>query len=300
MCTTPRDSRRAFTLIELLVVVAIIALLISILLPSLHAARKQTRLTKCAAQLHDIGVGLMGYNSDFRRYPHQNTLGSAGAARSEREAGGFWGFSVHKELARHMGGLDLNADGTSYTRTHPEFYCPFAQPSQIDFADVVSGPDTPYGVPNAEEQYLHISYTYLGSLHEAANDPAKWEGVSSPIDEGLRGDILRKRHDYVRKDPDARYVLMADSVAAWFGGSPPAWRINHGEGWKSTITASGYRAPKVESANLLFGDGHVDLKRSKYFRELTELNNLTAARKNATLRFGAGPNSPYQGDAIWW
>lgn len=54
-------GRFGFTLIELLVVVAIIALLMTVLLPALGAARERAKRLKCASNLKQIAAGWLMY-----------------------------------------------------------------------------------------------------------------------------------------------------------------------------------------------------------------------------------------------
>ena len=75
-----RQRRRGFTLIELLVVVAIIALLISILLPSLSRAREQSRATLCMSNLKQVGLGFYYYMEDNEDRPPPNRLKSSSGA----------------------------------------------------------------------------------------------------------------------------------------------------------------------------------------------------------------------------
>lgn len=64
-----RRKINGFTLIELLVVVAIIALLMSILLPSLGRAREQAKTLKCLSNLKQVGMAAMMYANQ-----HDNAL----------------------------------------------------------------------------------------------------------------------------------------------------------------------------------------------------------------------------------
>ncbi len=75
-----RTKRRwGFTLIELLVVVAIIAILISILLPALNGARRSAKATKCAANMRGVGQAFATYLAENNAtyppsyvYPYDN------------------------------------------------------------------------------------------------------------------------------------------------------------------------------------------------------------------------------------
>ncbi len=58
-------NRRGFTLIELLVVVAIIALLISILLPSLRDAKEQANVAKCLSNFRQLMLSTFMYFEDY-------------------------------------------------------------------------------------------------------------------------------------------------------------------------------------------------------------------------------------------
>ena len=59
-----RPSR--FTLIELLVVIAIIAILASMLLPSLHKARLRAYTSKCKGNMKNLVSGIQFYASDYK------------------------------------------------------------------------------------------------------------------------------------------------------------------------------------------------------------------------------------------
>jgi prepilin-type N-terminal cleavage/methylation domain-containing protein/prepilin-type processing-associated H-X9-DG protein len=68
-----------FTLIELLVVISIIALLLSILMPSLQRAKKSAQKVVCTSNHKQIGLGIRLYLTDNSEYypPHRVLVGGS-------------------------------------------------------------------------------------------------------------------------------------------------------------------------------------------------------------------------------
>lgn len=99
-------ARNGFTLIELLVVVAIIALLVSIFLPTLARAREQGKQVKCLANLKGIGTAMNMYFTEAnewfpfekRNEPKKGQQGMHGfyygghPGRSVKPPNNWWGY----------------------------------------------------------------------------------------------------------------------------------------------------------------------------------------------------------------
>jgi len=125
----------AFTLVELLVVIGIIALLISILLPSLGKARQQANTVKCAANLRNLMQAQQVYAA-------QNNGWMAGSANTSGIA-----FMSLGSFAQPSGPFsDLNAPG--YTHIN-DWQSALARIMRINFNDGASG-------ANRRERFLQL------------------------------------------------------------------------------------------------------------------------------------------------
>ena len=109
-----RHRSGAFTLVELLVVIGIIAVLISILLPSLARARQVAVKLQCAANMRSVGQALQMYDADNRKLPWAEVQNASNAVSSQHK----WVHEVNRTL-----GMDMR-DGSEWIELAAVLRCP--------------------------------------------------------------------------------------------------------------------------------------------------------------------------------
>lgn len=117
MSTLRPRSDSGFTLIELLVVISIIALLISILLPSLSSAREAAKRIQCGSNQRQLGIGIVAYASDNR-----DAVPLGAAYYSDNYNNTFWDLGVwwNTKKFQQLGILY----GDNYITTGEVYFCP--------------------------------------------------------------------------------------------------------------------------------------------------------------------------------
>ena len=195
--TARRLTLHGFTLIELLVVVAIIALLVSILVPSLQEARRAAKVIVCSSNLHHFALGLNLYATQdpSGQYPQHSVL----------FADSVWAQSyadppyTQERYAWMDGYLSRMADGTGDI-----FWCSFERRNRPGHSPYYTNPG-PYADPRYGDWFWY--YPDLMSYHVGYFIAAGWKFPTvdwtdsgnptegPPMRPGLSGDVILA--DYV-------------------------------------------------------------------------------------------------------
>lgn len=294
------NKKQAFTLIELLVVVAIIALLISILLPSLSRAREITKRAVCSSNLRGIGQGAKVYSNDnYDNYPTVvfeesrkrqpwnskvtfiENLGMNYTQRvvppSADDDGQPWN-EVHPSRCMFL----LVADGTC---TPKQFICPSAGDSEDSLRNISGGQE--FAAQPGVDRFDFLGYPYLSyGQHFPFGGKARWTE---------------------RLDP--RMVIMADKGPYFTAGS-----VDQGDGhipdalvanpslpsdlqyndWEDLIELPidswrDFNSPNhaEEGENVLYQDGHAVFEKKPIVG--TNFDNIYTIAANAGATANPGP-----------
>ncbi|MFA5554445.1 MAG: prepilin-type N-terminal cleavage/methylation domain-containing protein [Phycisphaerae bacterium] len=236
---TPDNSvHKGFTLIELLVVISIIALLISIMVPTLGRAREQARRTVCMSNKRQMGIALSAYFVSFNnRFPSS----SCRAGQPEK----YWlsvlaGFTKQPLLFRcpsdksELKFVDWTQPLAEQLANHPEGlrYSSYAANNLLD--DVV------YDVPGNNGRFNNLlAIKSPQNCIWISESPQHWTGTDHSHPEHWFGNInVAKRHvDWNRHSGTSNYLFADQHVenlkiedtyningdCLWFPDSAPGW-----------------------------------------------------------------------------
>ena len=212
--------RTAFTLVELLVVIAIIAVLASMLLPSLTKAKESAMRTNCSSTMRQIDITIRAYADDYD--------GWVPAARWDRDGG--WN-PWYKFLATYAPTLYRRPDcGNNLTDAVPD--CPARSRQEQGWIFTSGG--------GAVDQAQAYCGGYGINRYAGSSDPANVAPIVSP------------RRKFTQFEPNSSTIMLCD--AYYFELHDTLWWYPDHSGWWNDRAAFRH----LNGANLLYFDGHVD------------------------------------------
>jgi prepilin-type N-terminal cleavage/methylation domain-containing protein len=221
-------SIKNFTLVELLVVIAIIAILASMLLPTLGRARELGKRINCVGQMKQIGVAAMNYVNDFDGYWaawHQDD-GKSPATDIQR---GQW-MTI---LAEYVGGNGLL------------WICPTAKfGDRQDMYEILKTSRAPYGSASRwRDPMFHVQTIGINGLRFNRNHSTnKLRDVKSLSKLIYAMDNVGNNNAYSpRNSNGGRYCNPRD-----------------GSTWPEYTSGHVVNPCHLNTANILFAEGHVE------------------------------------------
>jgi prepilin-type N-terminal cleavage/methylation domain-containing protein/prepilin-type processing-associated H-X9-DG protein len=278
-----RRGGSAFTLIELLVVVAIIALLLTILMPSLSKAREQARNTMCRSSMKQLMGGHMFYVADHKVLP---------GTQSAFYLNGVWPIPTGKyytwEGARGTSGaysrpyhLDANFirdvpnRGTifKYIKDEAVYLCPSDKPGNPDgYPDVESSPTAKGGGGNGRISYSMNAYIGLKKPDDLKSFVYQVRVQNAPLPGGVKRRTFELGQRVVFRTPDMIYLVEEHPQAHMNYGYPEGnFNVTDRITTRHSPALSAIDPKYKGRTNIAYLDTHVETKLYPARTEATEL-----------------------------